>query len=509
MERRNRLWYCFIIVGIISIFIPKAYGGTSITDNFIYPEYSKTISMDFKDAPLADVLKIFSQQSGLNFIAADSVANKSITLYLDKVPVEEALDRILTANNLTYEIKPDSNIFVVKSVPAPSLQRMTRVYQLKYATVTSSKLNNTLIINPEEDDDDTSSSSTTTTTTTTTTKTGDTGIVAAIRSVLSPEGTLTEDPRTNSVVITDVPGQFPLIEQTIARLDVPIPQVLIEVEMLDISENTAEKLGIKIGDTPLTFTGAERDHYYPWNENELIREGEATAPEYRVGTISAAGLSAALQMLRTQTDTKSLARPRILTLNNETAEIKITTNEAIGLTTQTGASEGVTTQSLEAERVETGVSLKVTPQVNLLTKTITLAVAPKVTEARTGATFQGQTFKDPEERATKSILRVHDGETVIIGGLIRNDDEKVHTKVPVLGDIPFVGAAFRHKNDSTTQRELVIFITPHIVPFSERSSALAYRSGGPKEPLIREQSFSSKRDKEIQKALTFMEKYHK
>ncbi len=76
----------------------------------------KTISMDFTDAKLNDVLKMFSQQSGMNFIAATDVASKKVNLYLDKVPVEEALERILSANKLTYEINPGSNIFVVSEM---------------------------------------------------------------------------------------------------------------------------------------------------------------------------------------------------------------------------------------------------------------------------------------------------------------------------------------------------------------------------------------------------------
>ncbi len=473
----------------------RAFGAPiDIENRFIYPEYSKRISMDFKNASLKDVLKIFSQQSGMNFIASENVTDKLVTLYLDNVPVEEALERILTANNLTYEIDRASNIFIVKSVGQPAVERMTRVYQLKHATVDSSKLKNTLKIEMEGAAEGT-------------TETADTGITAAVRNVLSGEGRLIEDPRTNSLIISDLPGQFPLIEQTISRLDVPIPQVLIEVEMLDISENTAELLGIKMGDTPLSFSGAKRSHVYPWDQNELLAKGYTFAgPEYTAGVIDASGLTAALQLLRTQTDTKSLARPRILTLNNETAEIRITTDEAIGIQTQTGASEGVTTQSLEAERVETGVSLKVTPQVNLLSDMVTLAVAPKVIEARTGASFQGQSFKDPEERGTQSILRVFDGETVIIGGLIRNDGENIRTKVPFLGDIPVIGAAFRHKNDDITQRELVIFLTPHIVPYEERAELA---KGKAHKNIIREQSIPQRRKAEIEKAMAAFESRRK
>jgi type II secretory pathway component GspD/PulD (secretin) len=113
--------------------------------------------------------------------------------------------------------------------------------------------------------------------------------------------------------------------------------------------------------------------------------------------------------------------------------------------------------------VETGVFLTVTPQVNLLTDEITLAVEPKVIEAKQGGTFQGYSFKDPEERGVKSILRVKSGDTIFIGGLLRREDVNIVTKVPILGEIPILGMAFRHKDKTGNDRELVVFITPTIL----------------------------------------------
>ncbi len=430
-----------------------------ILKRFIYPQYDKTISMDFEDAELSDVLKIFSQQSGMNFIAADEIRGKQVTLYFEKVPVEEALNRILKANNLTYELQSDSNIFIVKSLGPVSTQLTTRVYRLKHSSVSNSKIKDTFTIESAEGEEDSSESSS---------SDGggseDKGIKEALKRVLSNEGEVVEDPRTNSLIVSDYPDRFPAIEQTIARLDVPIPQILIEVEMLDISKSIADLMGIKPGATPLSFTGGSRTHYYPWDQNELVRKGSVTGSTYTSGTIDASGLTATLQFLKTHTDTKNLARPRILTLNNETAEIMISTDEAIGIKTITQASEGSSTLSVEAERVETGVFLTVTPQANLETREITMAIQPRVIEARTGGTFQGQTFKDAEERGTKSILRVPDNQTIVIGGLLRDDSEKTRTGIPILSKIPILGMAFRHKDDNKTKRELVIFITPHILP---------------------------------------------
>lgn len=461
-------------------------------DELLYPETEKTISMDFSNAALNTVLKIFSQQSGLNFIAATDVASKTVNLYLDNVPVEEALERILSANNLTYEIKPDSNIFIVNEIQISPTQLMIRVYPLKFATVPSSQLFTTLSSDDEdeeEDEEDLKDSETT-------------GLIAAVNAVLSEKGTVVEDIRTNSLIVSDIPSQFPLIEQTITRLDVRIPQILIEVEMLDVSARTVDLIGAKFGDSPVTFTGAERDHFYPFNQNDLLRGGTTFAtPEYRVGTLSFEGLAITLQFLRTQTDTKNLARPRILTLNNSTAEISISTDEAIGLESKTTAAEGTSTAVAEAERVRTGVFLKVTPQANIYTREITMALEPKVIQARTGGTFSGQTFKDPEERGTKSILRVKDGDTVVIGGLLRTDLDHITTSVPILGKIPILGAAFRHKDKDATRRELIIFITPHII---DENIPLRISSSKRKN-IVREQSIPLSKHQAIEKELSYIE----
>jgi type IV pilus assembly protein PilQ len=466
---------------------------------FLNPDFSKRISMDFQEAPLADVLKIFSQQSNMNLVTSAELANKRVTVYLDQVPVEQALEQILRANGLIYEVEPGSDIYMVKPLAKPEVEVITRVYPLKHATVNSAKLRRTLNVKAADGTEINPS-----------TGTEDTGLVASLRAILTSNGKIVEDPRTNSLIITDIANNFPQIERTLERLDIPVPQILIEVEMLEVAKQTADLIGVKVGSTPLSFTGASRKTLYPWNENEVLRDGEFEFgtgtddnSQYTVGTIDASGLTAIMQFLRTQSDAKNLARPRILTLNNETAEIKISTDEAIGLETVTvsagGAAVGSTTTS--AERVPTGVSLTVTPQANIENEEIIMAVAPKVIVARTGGTFQGVTFKDAEERGSQSILRVKSGDTIVIGGLMRTQTASIITKVPFLGDIPFVGGAFRHKDLNDTERELIIFITPILL---DESAPLDVKNQTP--PLLREQETPKANRDVVEKELSNLEK---
>ncbi len=476
------------------------------SSSFLYPGYSQKISMDFQNASLVDVLKIFSQQTKINLVSSEELAAKRITVFLDNVPVEQALEQVLRANNLTYELQPDSNIYVVKPITKTNSELVTRVYLLKHASVSSARILKTLKI-----------SYTTGTTENEVTESSSsgggggsgsgetsTGIKDIIKSVLTAENKekIVEDARTNSLTITDIASNFINIEAAIAKLDIAVPQVLIEVEMLEVSKETGDQIGIKFGSTPLTFTGAERDHVYPWNQNSLLAKGYTFAePEYRVGTISAAGMSAILQFLQTQTDTKNLARPRILTLNNQPAQIKISTQEAISANESTiSSSSSLSQSSTAAERVETGVSLTVTPQVNFVDNNITMAVVPKVITTTLSLIkgSNGSSILNPEERGSLSILRVANGDTVVLGGLIKTAKSTTITKLPILGDIPFIGSAFRHKSDSSLDRELIIFLTPHIL-----SEGLEKNIALPKQPILQEQREQApNKQQAIDRALT-------
>lgn len=494
--KKTALFLCLMVSLSVKTYALDLYG----LEQYYSPENDKTISMDFTDANLNDVLKIFSQQSGLNFVASTNVSTKTVNLYLDKVPVKQALERILQANGLTYELSPESNIFIVKNLPQSKKQIITRVYRLKHATVPSSSLNQTL----SEDDDEGGGSSEEEDSAE---EEAPAGIIAAITAILTEQGSIVEDARTNSLIVSDIPSQFILIESTIARLDIRTPQVLIEVEMLDISKNSLDLLGAKWGKTPITFQGAEKDSIFPFNFDNNItdwKNGDSTLnkfsffedPSFRVSTLSFAGLQFALNFLRTQTDTKNLARPRILTLDNETAEIQISTDEAIGLLTNSSGQGGSAQIVEKAERVKTGIFLTVTPQVNLETSEITMAIEPKVIEARLGGFFGSTQFKDPEARGTKSILRILDGDTIIIGGLLRTSQSNIKTKVPILSKIPLVGAAFRHKNNNQTQRELIIFITPHILKETTSASPQKFRK------IVREQDIPQQKLNAINKDLS-------
>ena len=475
MNKNFKIFIFFISLCLLPLKLPAA-------DPSPFEDSKITVSMDFQDANLKDVVKIFSIQSGLNFIASEAVQDRKITLYLDKVPIKETMDKLFKANNLTYELDEEAKIFIVKDWGKPQIDTITKVFYLKYASVSSSSIK-------EEMSNQISSAGTTSgggSTGSSTSESGkwtsekDVGITNAVKKNLSAQGSVIEDYRTNSLIVTDIPNRMPVIEKLIASLDVPAPQVMLEVEMLDVNKEATDKIGIKFGQTPLTFklTGAKRGTDFPFSSTTLPY---ASAKQMAPGSMDFSTLyQVTLDFLRTQTDTKFLARPRLLTLNNETAEIKITTQEAVGEKLSISGQTGAQTTTTEAERYETGVSLRITPQINMDTGEITMFIVPAVAEATASSISSSShvTFWNPEIRTTKSIVRVKDGETVVVGGLIRNKKTQTITKLPILGDLPLLGGLFRHKSiDPDKERELIIFITPHIVKDTNVEFAQAKKTG--------------------------------
>lgn len=452
-------------------------------DELLTDKAEVRITLDLQDASLKDVLKMLSVQSGLNFIASEAVDERKMTLYLDNVGLKDALDKIFKINNLTYDLDEESGIFVVKDWGHPTIELDTRVYFLKYIRVGNSRLNQGL----RASGTGTSSASGTTATSSASTSSTQSvnGLKEALDKIISEYGKITEDPFTNSMIITDMPSKFSLIEQIIAKLDVSIPQVMIEVEILDVDKSAVDKLGIKWPTSPMQLTvPGSRITRFPFGGEGTSGNGYTIDPEAGVfggpgkgwdfdawtatkfgpSVMTFIGSTLTLDLLKTSTDTKFLARPKLFVLNNETAELKLSSNEAIGaINVQQGVGESSSTTT-SAERAETGVTLQVTPQVSMATGEITMILQPTIRETVNGLQIGTQTTKDVEERSIKSTVRVRDGETVIIGGLLRNKKAVANTKTAFLGDIPIIGIFFRHKDTTGTKdREILVFITPKIM----------------------------------------------
>ena len=406
----------------------------------VSPGKGNLISMDFQDLNLKTVLKIFSQQSGMNFIASQNVQDRTVTIYFDNVKVEDALNYIMNANNLSYEQEPGTNIFIVKETGKPEVETITKIYELKYAQLSAP------VKNLSEASTESASGS------------SEAEIVSIIQNMLSKDGKVIADKRSNSLIVKDVPSQFSVIENLLARIDIRTPQVMIKVEVLEVTTKAVENLGINWSGTFAAYTGPIHNTIFPMNNsigrNNSNGEGVATT-----GTFSMSGATATISALLNNTDTKILARPQVMAMNNETAKIELSSKEKASKITQASTSNTVTTTGDTYEEEDTGVILEVTPQISK-DGYITMNLKPSVTELELSR-FTGA--YDTHKRATETTVMVKDGETVVIGGLIKSKHEGGIKKLPFFGDIPILGAAFRYKSKDNADRELIIFITPNII----------------------------------------------
>lgn len=483
------------------------------------------ISMDFKDADLKTVLKTFSEQTGINVIASEEVGRRTITLYLEDVTVMDALDRILSSAELVSERPAGSQIYVVKpkSVEGEAqVVTVTRVYRLKFARVSTSRLAKAVEAlgsqTPFEAQKLTASTSTGSSGASGGTGgasaggfggggggaggAAEVGIDKVIENLLTSFGKVVVDGRTNSLIVTDLPDNFARIDAVLKALDIRTAQVLVEAELLETSLSKLKDLGVEWGTgsegTLLTLSPATRTTRFPFSTFLGEKTGDTT--KVTLGTINTAQGQAVLDALERDTETKILARPRVLTLDNESAVIRLTNQQAVAVQTTTVATGAGITQTTP-ERMTTGVILVVTPQVNQ-DDFITMLIEPSVTKVV--ASLISSAIKDPKSRSVRALVRVRNGQTLVMGGLIDRSEQEVLQRVPILSGIPVLGAAFRNKEIDNTASELIVFITPRIV---DESMAAQRSAQGAEAPLqAREQEPTEGRQQEIEQRLNVLER---
>lgn len=447
----------------------------------------KIVNITLKNAPLQAFLHSLNVQAGTNFIAQEGLEKERVTAFMQGVTARDALHVLLTIKGLTYQQIGDSNVFVVLRRTDEGPAVVTRIYTLKYISllpvmavesemraITAQDISGSAMAAGVQDQYGTGTRG----------RTlvegikgagergyeGGVAILNVIRSVLSKDGQIAVEPRTNSVVITDVAERFPQIEQIIAELDVKAPQILIEAEIVEMNSDYTRELGLKWGDSAgafAQFTGPAREHTYFLRQNffndpswsTFFNASDAFKPK---GLLSLQQFQVLLSALIVKGEGKYLGKPKVMTLNNKTAIVTASTDTALSVTTS--ITEGGTGTSAESvERYRTGLTLRVTPQVND-EGYITLLVQPSYSDVADSAieTSVGKVF-NPTSRGISTQVRVKNGETIVLGGLISSNDQKTVRRVPLLGFIPIIGELFKNTSTTKISTDLVIMITPTIV----------------------------------------------
>jgi len=377
------------------------------------------VSINFKNADLVDIIRLLSEQHGLNLILGEEVTG-TITLKLVEVPLEKALDLILTANDYTWFI--DDNILLVKAAEGEithSAELETRIFQLYFLDAAM--------------------------------------VITALTEVFTSQGKAVplssasaiggEAAGNDLIMVTDVPTNFELIERIIRTLDQENAQINISIKFIETTLKQDEAMGINWSmraDTSLSF-----------GIGELTSHG---GNKVNLATLTPMTFAAMLQILSEDAGTTLLQEPQITTFNNSPATITVGTTIPVLVPQSEGSMFGAVPYTYQDQNVN--VSLSVLPRINeneLISMNINAAV-----QAITG--YVGAEQRPiVSNRTTTTNVMVKNGETLLIGGLIFDQDDLTVGKFPILGDLPFIRKFFRTNSKKKSQNELLIFITPTIV----------------------------------------------
>ena len=386
------------------------------------------VSLDFQDADIRNVLKVLAFKSGVNIVAAPDVTGV-VTIQLNDVPWQKALDVILSTYGYGFARK--GNIITVMTVENLKKYREDTTTLQTQEPLTS----RTFALSFARAED----------------------VMKIIDKMKSGRGFINFDPRTNALIIRDLESNLELIAGVIKSLDTITPQILIETKVLETDVDDTDNLGIDWSITA-TSTGSMASSR---------NFGTAPTNTFTYGTISSAALTATLEnLISTANHTKVLSDPRIVTLDNEKASFVVVDqypipNYTFNATTGTQQISGFNYQNI-------GITFEVTPHVNNA-GLITLDLHPQITTLlgtiplATGSTTTVVNIPEINNQETKTKVMVENGKTLVIAGLISDETKKHMTKVPLLGDLPWLGKLFSSTETEVIRKELLIFMTPRII----------------------------------------------
>ncbi len=454
-------------------------------------------SIKLKDANLKYVVKHLSGLSGINILldpAAREIENQNITISLTDIPLLEAIKYIVRAKGLVYRID-DYAVVITTSERLFDEEMETRYYQLA-SGVTSGSVFSTSFA-------ETAGETTTIGTAAAFESTTTIQDVLEESGVPFPEGSkIFLDKRTGILIVRNTPSNLSIIEEVLQKLDVVPYQIEIEARFVELTETTYKELGIEwmltnqlsIGNdyalNPLPWidsTGKAGDGQYgdTWGREGIthgVRFLEDTVGEPRgnimrlSAVLGSLEFSAILHALAQKGDSNVLSAPKVTTVNNSQAQIKIvseliyptefeitppSTNEWGSIVTPAVVIPGT------FETREVGILLSVVPTVGADKKTITLAIIPEVSSLTSWINYGTDRLpaRQPqfETRNLSTSVVINDGDTVVMGGLIKETTTNTEDKIPILGDIPFIGRLFRNDSNESVKKNLVIFVTAKLV----------------------------------------------
>ncbi|MEK8031539.1 secretin N-terminal domain-containing protein [Ideonella sp. DXS29W] len=395
------------------------------------PAYRKSLSLEFKDAPLKSVFEVIAKTSGLNFVFDRDVrTDQKTSLYLRNGTVEAAVGRLLLSNQLAQRVLDANSVLIYPDTPAKQ-----KDYQL--LSVRTFYLSN-----------------------------GDAKSVAnSVKSILKIKDVVVDE-RLNAMVVRDSAEAVKMVERMVALLDLPEPEVMLEVEVLEVKRTDLLNLGVRWPDqasiSPLSSgTGAQL------TLNDLRNLNS--------GTLGIAVNPLTVSARQDRTMANILANPKIRAKSREKARVLI--GDRVPNITSTATSTGFVSDSVNY--IDVGLKLDVEPTVypegDVAIK-VALEVSSLVSQIQTKS---GTLAYQIGTRSATTVLRLRDGENQILAGLINDEERKSANQIPALGAAPIVGKLFGGSTDETAKSEIVLSITPHVLRNIQRpdASLLDFDSG--------------------------------
>lgn len=378
----NRYRHSYLLAVVLAVSVLLVLGQSAAAQNQMVENF------EWRGADLRDAFRHVGRVFGVN-IVLDQNVNGQVTMTLNQVNCEQAIQYLARSNSFNYRKQGDTYIIGKEEALKSNFDvTSTKVFRIYYAEASK---------------------------------------IAGEISVAG--GKVQTDSTTNSVIFTGTPLEIENVQEIIKQIDIEAPQVSIEARLEEMTEDAKRDLGLKVG-----VSGN-----ISWD----------------VSSIHLPDISVALQALQEDHKSRSIARPNITTLNGQEGKILVGDKVPVKITTTDDSGTKVSVQFIEV-----GVKLNITPRVNR-DGDVTLYLKPEVSTI-TSTTSDG--MPSISTREVETILRVKDGQTVIIGGLLRQTDLETIYKLPLIGDLPVLGKLFQFKGKSTApQTELVFFITPHIL----------------------------------------------
>lgn len=390
----------------------------------------KPVTLNFKNTNIKEVFELLSKLSGINILFDEEVKAQQVTVFVKDVSFQYALNLLLSTNKLFMKKLSMDTIMIIPKTKSKLDQYQDLVMKTFYLNNAKSK-----------------------------------DIVNLLRSMADTKKVYVNEV-LNSLSIRDTPEKLKLVERIIAANDLKEAEVILDVEILEISRTNALSYGwnfqpgLTIG---ASISGTKVTPENPNISNVGITQGISLS-QLRSATsdnIIMTLPSLLLTMIKQDSDAQTLANPRVRVLNNKQAKFHI--GDRIPIQTSTVQSTTTVAVTSTFEYKDVGIKLTIDPNVHL-SNTVTLKMALEISSLGDAIDFgNGQKQYKFGTRNVDTTINLRDGETVIIGGLIKDEERKSSNKIPLLGDIPVLGKLFSRSDDGTIKTDILMSITPNIV----------------------------------------------